>query len=176
WRDNAQFLLACEGLFAQLVPALIELALVLVRPFLRDVMRSVGRARREVCEERLVGNERLLLANPVDGLVRHVLHQVIALLGRLLDLDRRRTLIQRWVPLIRLAADEPIEIFEAASAGGPRIERAGRTRLPHRHFMAFAELSGRIAVELEGPREGCTGVRQNGVVAGGSARDLGDPS
>ena len=45
-RDDAQRLLACEGLFAQLVPALAELALVLVGPLLGHMVRRVGGARR----------------------------------------------------------------------------------------------------------------------------------
>ena len=94
-RNDAQLLLAREGLFAQLVPALVELALVLVRPFLRHVVRRVGGAGREVDEERLVGNERLLLADPVDRLVGHVLHEVIALFGRLLHFDRRGAFVER---------------------------------------------------------------------------------
>ena len=40
--DDAELLLAREGLLAQLVPALIELALVLVDPLLRHVVRRVA--------------------------------------------------------------------------------------------------------------------------------------
>ena len=42
------------------------------------MVRSMGRAGREVDEERLVGNQRFLLPDPVDRLIRHVFHQVIA--------------------------------------------------------------------------------------------------
>ena len=86
-RNDAQLFLASEGLFTQLVPALIELALVLICPFLGDVVRSVCGSGGEVDEEGLVGHEHLLLADPVDGLVGHVFHQVIALFGRPLWLD-----------------------------------------------------------------------------------------
>ena len=78
--NDAELLLAREDLLAQLVPALIELALVLVGPLLRHVVRRVAGARREVHEERLVGHQRLLLARPLDRLVRHVLGEVVALL------------------------------------------------------------------------------------------------
>src|SRR5580704_6690144 len=138
---------------------MVELAFVLIRPFLRDVVRGVGRTWREVDEERLIGHERLLLPNPIDGLVRHVFHQMIALLGGLLDLDRGGAFIKRWIPLVRLAADEPIEIFESASPGRPSVKRAGWTGLPDRHFMTLAELRRRVPIELEDPGEGRAGVR-----------------
>ena len=148
-RDDAELLLAREDLLAQLVPALIELALVLVDPLLRHVVRRVAGARREVHEERLVGHQRLLLAHPLDRLVRHVLGEVIALLGGLLRLDGRRAFVDRRVPLVGLAADEAVEVFEPAAAGRPLVERAHRARLPDRHLVALAELRRRVAVELE---------------------------
>ncbi len=125
------------------------------------MVRRVGRARREVDEERLVGNESLLLPDPVDGLVRHVFHQVVALFGRLLRLDRYGALIERGIPLMRLTSDESVEIFESASPGRPGIEGTSRTGLPHRHFMALSELGSCVAIELEGSRERGAGVRQN---------------
>ena len=54
-----------------------------------------GRARREVGEERLVRHQRLLLVHPLDRLVGHVLHEVVALFGRLLGLDGDRALVDR---------------------------------------------------------------------------------
>ena len=66
--DDAQLLLLREGDLALLVPAVGELALVLVDPLLRHVVRGVGGARREVHEERLVRHQRLLLAHPGDAL------------------------------------------------------------------------------------------------------------
>ena len=104
--DHAQLLLAREGFLAQLVPALVELALVLVGPFLGHVVRGVAGARREIHEERLVGHQRLLLARPLDRLAGHVVGEVIALLGRLLRFDGRGALVDRRVPLVGLAADE----------------------------------------------------------------------
>src|SRR6476646_10568328 len=65
WND-AERLLPREGLLAHLVPALVELALVLRDPVLRDVMRRVCGARREVHEERLVGCDRFLLVDVAD--------------------------------------------------------------------------------------------------------------
>ena len=159
--NDAQFLLLVEGDLALLVPAVGELALVLLDPLLRHVMRRMRGARREVHEERLVRQQRLLLARPGDGLVGQVFGQVIAFRRRLGRLDRRRAFIQRRVPLVVLAADEAVEILEAAAAGRPGIERPRRARLPDRHLVALAELRRRIAIELEGQRERRLGVGQD---------------
>ena len=121
---------------------------------------------REVDEERLVGDERFLLPDPVDRLVGHVLHEVIALFGRLLHLDGRRALVERRIPLVRLAADEAVEILEAAAAGGPGVERTRRAGLPHRHLVALAELRRGVAVQLERPGQRRRGVGQHRAVAG----------
>ena len=175
-RDHAQLLLAGQRLLAQLVPSLVELALVLVGPFLRDMVRGVGRARREIDEERLVGGKRLLLANPPDGLVGHVIHQVVPLLGGLVRLDRRGPLVEGRVPLVRLAAEEPVEVLEAATARGPGVEWPDGAGLPDRHLVALAELGRVVAVELEGLRQGRHGVGPYRAVArrpGGDLRDAG---
>ena len=137
-------------------------------------MRGVRRTRRKIHEERLIGDQRLLLPNPVHGLVCHVLHEVIALFGRFPNLDGCSAFVERWIPLVGLAADESVEVFESTSTGWPCIERAGRTGLPDRDFMTLAELSRRISVELERSREWRAGVRQKRVVSGRRGRYLGD--
>jgi hypothetical protein len=173
-RNHAQLLLPRKDLFTQLVPALVELALVLVRPLLRHVVRRMRGTWREVDEEGLVSRERLLLPDPGRGLVGHVLHEVVALFWRLVRFRRRGTRVQRRVPLVRLAADEAEEVFEAAAARGPGVERTDRTRLPHRHLMALAELRGRIAVQLQCPRERRHGVGQHRAVTRRTRGDFGD--
>ena len=173
-RDHAQLLLTGEDLFTQLVPALVELALVLVGPLLRHVVWRVRRAGREVDEERLVGRETFLLSDPPNRLVGHVLHQVVAFLRRLLWFDRRGPLVERWIPLVGLAADETVEVLEAAAAGRPGIERSGRARFPDRHFVALAELRGGVAIQLERPRERRHRVGQHRAVARRACRNLGD--
>ena len=138
------------------------------------MVRRVRRAGREVDEERLVRHERLLLADPRDRLVGHVLGEVVALLGRPLRLDRRRALVERRVVLVRLAADEAVEVLEAPPPAGPGVERAHRARLPDRHLVALAELRRRVAVELERLRQRRARVRPHRAVAGRRRRDLGD--
>ena len=65
-RNPALGLGARKGALAILVPAVVELALVLVGPLLHDLVRAVRCARRPVHEERLVRRVGLLLAQPVD--------------------------------------------------------------------------------------------------------------
>ena len=175
-RHDAECLLTLERLLAESVPALVESALVLVCPLLRHVVRGVGRAGREVDEEGLVGHERLLLADPRDRFVGHVLHEVVTLVRRLLRLDRDGALVDGGVVLVRLAADEAVEVLEPAAARRPRIERAHRAGLPDRHLVALAELRRRIAVQLESLRQRSRRVGADRVVAGRGGGDLGDPA
>ena len=117
-RDHAQLLLPGERALSLHVPSLVEPALVPVDPFRWDVVRRMGRARREVHEERPIRHQRLLLADPADGVVGQVLGQVVALLRRGRRLDRRRAAVQRRVPLVVLAADEPVEGLEPPPPDG----------------------------------------------------------
>ena len=137
-------------------------------------MRGVRGAGREVHEERLVGHQRLLLAHPAHRLVRHVLGEVVALLGTLALFHRRRAFVDGRIPLVGLAADEAVEVLEAAAAGGPLVERSHRAGLPHRHLVALAELRGRVAIELERHGERRLVLRQHRGVAGGRGRDFAD--
>ena len=175
-RDHAQRLLLGEDLLPLGVPAVGELAGVLVRPFQRNLVRGVGGAGREVGEERLVRGQRLLRADPVDAVVGQVVGEVVALLRGLLRFHRVGALVQRRVVLVVLAADESVEVLEPAAAGRPRIERADRGRLPRRHLVALAELGGRVPVELQRGGQRRLGVRPEGVGARGGRRDLGDPA
>ena len=173
-RDDAERLLTGERLLADRVPALIELAFVLVGPFLRNVVWRVGRTRREVGEEGFVRHQRLLLTDPGDRPVGQVLGQVIALVGRLRLLDRCRAVVEGRCVLVRLAAEEAIEVFEPGSTCGPGVERTHRARLPDRDLMAFAEVGSGIPIELEDLGQRCRRVRSDRGVAGRGGRQLCD--
>ena len=144
--NYAELFLTSNRLLAQLVPALIELPLVLIRPFLWDMMRGVRSTGREVHEERFVPREQALLANPRDRTVGHVLHEMVAFFRRLGRSNDFGALVNRRIPLARLARDKAIEIFEPRS-GRPAIKRSDRARLPNWDFVALAELCRRIAVQ-----------------------------
>jgi hypothetical protein len=173
-RHDSKLLLPFEDLLPQRVPAPVETALVPVRPLGRHVVRRMRGARGEVNEERLVRHQRLLLANPADRLIGHVRGEVVALLGGLLRFHRRRALVDRRVVLIGLAADEAVEVLEAAAAGRPGVEGSDRAGLPDRHLVALAELRRRVAVQPQRLRERRACVRSDRVVARRRGGQLGD--
>src|SRR3954469_2666133 len=69
-RHDSTLLLAFERRLAQGIPAVGELALVLVSPLERHMVRRMRRTRGEVDKEWLVGRERLLRLDPADRTVR----------------------------------------------------------------------------------------------------------
>ena len=173
-RDHAERLLPLEDLDAQRVPPGVETTSVALDPVRRRLVRCVRRPGREVHEERLVRQQRLLLTDPRRGLVGHVLGEVVAVLGGAPWLDRRGAVVDRRIPLVGLAADEPVEVLEAAATCRPRVERSDRARLVHRHLVALAELRRRVAVQLERLGQRRRRVGPHPGVAGSRRGDLGD--
>ena len=124
-REDPELLLLRQDLLADLLVALVEGALVLVRPLLRRVVRRMIRAGAEVHEERLVGSDLLRVGDhadrPVDEIPRQVvlvteaLRPLLAVLrrvGRLLD--ELLVLDEIGVPVARLAAQVSVVALEAA--------------------------------------------------------------
>ena len=89
--------------------------------------RGAGRAcpRREVGEERLVRRQRLLGARPLDGLVGHVGHEVVVRVLR--HFDAAHVLVDGRRPLVRLAADEAVELVEPERVGQRSVGPEGLT-------------------------------------------------
>ena len=137
--DYPELFLAGKGPLSLSVPAVIEPTLVLCRPLLWNVMWSVSRAWCPVDEERFVGHQRFLLAYPVDGVVGHVLGEVVSLLRGAIGFDGNGVVVDRGEILVRLSADESVEVIETASSR-PLTEWPHRARLPHRYLVALAEL------------------------------------
>ena len=102
-RGNAKFFLVSKDHLAVGVPAVIELALVLVGPLFGDVMRSVHGSRAEVHEERFVGRHLLGFSNKTDGFVYQVFRQVIAFFRCFFLLDNVVVVDQFRVILLRVA-------------------------------------------------------------------------
>ena len=170
-RDHAQLLLALERFVPDLVPALVELALVLVGPLLRHMVRRMDRPGRVVDEERLVRRHRLLGFHPVDGLVGHVDGEVVVL--HLWGIDLDHAVVDERIPLVGLTADEAVELVEPL-VGGPAVERARHAGLPGGGFVPLAEGAGAVAVEPQHFRQGRHAVRDLPGVAGEGRRALHD--
>ena len=171
---DAAALLFGERPLAQGVPAVVELPAVRVSPLQRHVVRGVGSAGREVHEERAIRGQGRLLAHPGDRAVGHVLGEVVLLVGIAVRFDRGRPVVQRGRELVGLTTEEPEEVLEPATTGGPRIERSHRAGLPHRHLVALAELGGRIPVEPQHLGQGCCRLGSHRGVARDRRGDLGD--
>ena len=160
-----ELLLPRESPLAQLVPAVVKFALVLVGPFLRHVMRRVSRARAEVHEERLVGRDLLGVGDEADRFVRQIFGQVVAFFRRLLRLHRVVVVNQLGIILVRLAAEKTVEALEAA-AQRPAIVRACSRDLVRRREVPFADGIRVVAVLQEDLREETVFERDVAVAAG----------
>ncbi len=161
---DPKLLLALEGQFTLAVPTMVERPLVAVGPFGGDVMRGVRRARGDVGEERLVRGRAFLLADPTDAAIGDRFGEMPAWRIRR-RLDRRRVLIERCFPLVRLAALEPIPVVES-EAGGPAVERASRTDFVIGRVVPFAEGSGAVAILAKRLRDRRPVLLDRAVIAG----------
>ncbi len=164
---------AGKGLLAQLVPTLIEEALLLGDPLLRHVMWGVRGAGGQVKEERLLRGYGIMLLDPVDRVVHQVRRQVVDSLVPGGRFHGCRVAIQCGLPLADRRAQKTVEVFEAQS-GGPVIERPGRVHFPYRCVVPLAERRGAVAVELQNLRHGGGAPGPDGVVAGIPGSGFGD--
>ncbi len=150
--DDAQLLLAGEGLLAVGVPAVVELAGVLVGPLLGHVVRRVRRAEAEVQVEGLVGVDLPGVGDELDRLVDEVRGEVVALLGRRRRLDLVVVVDEVGIPLARVAAEEAVEALEAARQR-PAVVGSGRGLLVARRQVPLADHVGVVAVLEQHLRE-----------------------
>ena len=170
-RDPAQLLLPREHSLAVGIPAVVELALVLVGPFPGHLVRAVARTRRPVEEEGLVGREGAVPAQPVDAALRQVFAQVVLRVVR--RLDGVGVLHQPRLPLRGLAGQEAVEVVEAV-AGGPAVEGAHRRGLVGRRVVPLADRRRAVAVVAQHLGDGGRGLRDHAGVAVPVHRALGD--
>ena len=93
------------------IPARIEAALLFLDVRLWNMVRRMDGSGSKIDEEGFFRRQRLLEANPFDGLRGHVIHEVIVgVVGRL---DAVLVVVDGGRPLIRLAAQESVELVEA---------------------------------------------------------------
>jgi hypothetical protein len=146
-RHHAQLLLARQHLLAILVPAHVELALILLDPFRCDVMRRVHRAEGQPGEPGLVRLHRVVLRRPADGAVDEILGQVITLLGQARLIDGFPIEKELGVPLVAVSAEEAVEAVEPKyGTGRPAIVGAGDRSLLRGRVVPLADAEARIAV------------------------------
>jgi len=116
----------------------------------------------------------MLHPHPVDRLVGEIdVEDVVGLAD--IGLDRLGVLIERRMPLVAVAAEEAIKMFEAQS-GGPKIEWTCLTRHPVWHIVHLAEPCGVVAIVLQdcGDRTGALGHQR--IIAGIAGREFRDVS
>ena len=173
-RDHAEPLLPLEGFLAEPVPALVEPALVLRRPLLRNVMRRVAAPGRVVQEPRF----RRIMAphamQPVDRLVGHRLREVERLpVLALHDPDELLVLGDHRVVLAGLRSQETPVIVKPPGVR-PVAERAGRSLLPLRRQVPLADPRRGVAILLQDLRERRRVPRQHRGIPREGARELRD--
>ena len=175
-RHDAQRLLTRERLLPELVPALVELALVLLSPGLRHVVRGVAAPRREVDEERLVCVLRADAVQPLERLVRHRIREVVGVLfvvEPLRGADHLLVLDQARVPLPGVASQEAVEVVEPPAVR-PAVERACRALLPVRRQVPLPERRGAVPVVAQDAGQRRAVPRQARRVAGEPTSELTD--
>ena len=132
----------------------------------------MGGARRVFDEERLRRHRLVEAIEIVDRVVGHAGDQVPARLA-LEGVDLGGVAEEVRLPLVGVAADEPVEILEA-HAGRPLVERPDRARREGRGVVVLAEPGGRVAVVEEDPADRRLVLGDDAVVAGEAGRLLGD--
>ena len=172
-RDHPEVQLSLEDGLAEVIPPLVEEPLEPVQPGIGDVQRGVHRTGCEVAEEGLIRPVRPDLAHPLDGLVGHVLCEVVVVAPHVRR-DRGGLVVEVGLELGGLSPGEPVEAVEP-EAGGPTVERPRRTQFPLRREMALPEHAGGVAVLAEdlGDRGRLPG--NDRVVGREAVGGLGDP-
>jgi hypothetical protein len=136
----------------------------------------VGRVVGSWAEPQVPGLLRLRLLGVADHaqrLVGEVLGEVVAVLGPVRLLDVAVVLGEVRVPLVGLAADEPVEAVVAQPEGPVLLRRAHRPRVDRR-VVVLADPERAPAGVAQHGRHGGVLTRDVGVVAGEPGRGLGD--
>jgi hypothetical protein len=114
-RQDAELDLPGQDLRPDRFVAVVEHALVPVRPLQRNQMRCMTGLRGEVHEERLVRVDGLGVLDELDRPVREVIGQVVAVFGAGRRLDRVVVVDEVGVIGVRLAAQPAVVPLEAAT-------------------------------------------------------------
>ena len=79
-------------------------------------MGGVRGPRGVIEEERPVGRNRFLVADPLDRLIGHIVIEAVIAVPQV-GFNRFRALESRRAPLVGVAADKAVEILEAKTRG-----------------------------------------------------------
>ena len=172
-RDHPEVQLSLEDGLPEVIPTRVEEPPEPVQPGIGDVQRGVHRTRGEVAEEGLVGPVGLHPLHPLDGPVGHVLGEVVVIAPDVGG-DRGGLVVEVGLELGGLGSGEPVEAVET-EAGGPPVERSGRTHLPLRREVALAEHAGCVAVLAKHLGDGGRLPRDDRVEGREAVGRLGDP-
>ena len=170
---DAQFLLPREHPLAVGVPAVVELALVLVGPFLGYLMGRMVGAGREVEEERLVGGDLFEVGDELDRLVGEIDREVVTLLGGLRRLDLVVVEDQVGIVLVSVAAEEAVIAVEPPPEWPSGVRSSGADLFGGCE-VPFADAECGVAVRQQHLRQEPVLERDRTVAARVTRRPLGD--
>ena len=153
--------------------AVVELALVLVGVLLGAMVRCVVGTRTEPHEPRLRRVRRLLIAQHPERLVGEILREVIPLFRRRRLIDELVVLHQIGIPVVGLAAEEPIEPIEPLLERPLRPTGAARDVF-HGDVVIFSQPERAVAVVLKHLTDGGALSREPPGGAGKSVCCFGD--
>ena len=108
------------------------------------MMRGVHGSGSEVAKERFIRCRHLLLGDPLDGFFGEILGEVIVFTTKV-RLHRSGLIVNRWLPVGGLGADDAVEAFEAHT-GWPPIKGAGGVLLPCRGQVPLAKAASGVTV------------------------------
>src|SRR5262245_1019990 len=128
------------------------------------MMRRMTVTGGEVHQERIVRRDRMLGPNPVDGAISHVVDKNVVRVAERRQ-NRLCVLEQGGMPVVRIAAQEAVEVFKAETAC-PLVEWSGCALLPVRNQMVFAEPRRVVAVARENVADGARALGNDRIVAG----------
>ena len=169
--NDAELDLPRQRVLAHPIPPAVELPAVARRVLGRHVVRGMRGTGREVHVEGLVRRHRLLESRPGDRLVGHVRGEVIAGIPLVLHADD--AVVDGRRPLVRLTADEPVELVEARPRG-PAVVGSGHRHLPGRGLVVLPERRGAEAVQPQDLGQGRHAVGPDARVAGERGGQLHD--
>ena len=172
-RYDPELLLTCEGALPVVIPATIELPRILVGPFLRDVVRSMGRTGTEVEVEGFVGIDLFRIGNELNCPVREVRGEVVTLLWSRRRLHLVVVVDEVGVPLAGIATEEAVEPLET-SAQRPAVVGTGSGLLTCRDQVPFAHHVGVVALTEQNFGQKPVLKWNIAVVARKARRELGD--